>query len=392
MQNNVHSERAHSVHGASSAERWMACPASVKLIEKAPPQKSSPYAAEGTCAHELAEVALLQDKPCTDFIGEKFEGWEVTEEMADYVQIYVDYVRKASEGEHKEAVIEEKFDLSHIREGMFGSNDACIMEFMGTLEVIDLKYGKGIPVSPEENKQLMYYALGAAYGSDFKEIKLTIIQPRVEDPIKSWTTTIDRLLRFEKELGDAVDATLQPQAKAKTGPHCRFCAAKAICTAKREEAQALARVDFEKATPIGNGALPAPKDMDEQTLNRILTHSKDVKEWLDSVAAYAQHRLENGHYVKGYKLVRGRSNRKVESEVELHMAYGDDIYTKKLKTLAELKKIAGKDLDQFLYKPEGKLTMAPEHDKRPEVEVNSAINDFNESPIDKGDNFDNFEF
>ena len=393
MPSNIHSDRAHSVHGASSASRWMACPASVKLIEKSPPQKSSHYAAEGTCAHELAEVAILQEKPCSDFIGETFEGWEVTEEMADYVQTYVDYVQAAAKRPNTDILIEERFDLSHIREGMFGSNDACVLEFMGTLEVIDLKYGKGIPVSPENNKQLMYYALGAVHGSDFKDVKLTIIQPRVEDPIKSWTTTIDRLLEFEQELGRAVDETLKPDAKATTGDHCRFCAAKAICTAQRRDVQEISRVDFQNAEPVTEASLPAPSDMDEQMLNKVLNHSKSIKEWIDSVGAYAQHRLENGHYVKGYKLVRGRANRKVESETELQMALGDGIYEKKLKGIGKLEKEFGKkEVADFLYKPEPKLTMAPEHDKRAEVEVTSSINDFNSTPIDKGDNFDNFNF
>lgn len=376
----------------------MACPASIKMEEKAPPAKESPYAAEGTCAHELAEAALIQDKPCTDFIGQEFEGWEVTEEMAEYVQIYVDYVREAAEGPNKDVLIEERFDLSHIREDMFGSNDACILEQFGTLEVIDLKYGKGIPVSPEENKQLMYYALGAISGGDFAEVKLTIIQPRVEDPIKSWTTTVDRLNKFADELGLAVDATKKSDAEIVTGTHCRFCKAKAICSGKLEQARDIAKLDFGKASPVQKGSLPAPALMDEQTLKKVLDHTRDIQDWLEAVNAYAKARLENGDNVEGYKLVEGRSFRKVESETELHIAFGDDIYNKKLKTLKDLRKICGNDLDQFLTKPKGKPTMVPEHDKRPAIETSSAINDFN-LPNDKGNtstaeggSFDNFNF
>ena len=357
----------------------------------APPEKESPFAAEGTCAHELAEAALVQEKPCSDFIGDTFEGWEVTEEMAEYVQTYVDYVRKASEGENKDVIIEERFDLSHIREGMFGSNDACIMEQYGTLEVIDLKYGKGVTVSPEENKQLMYYAIGAAHGGDFKDVKLTIIQPRVEDPIKSWTTSMDRLRKFEGELGVAVDAT-KVASDPVVGDHCRFCRAKAICSAKMDQAREIAKVDFQATVPIAKESLPSPESLTVENLHKILRHSKEVTDWLKSVQEYAKHRLENGHYIEGYKLVEGRTNRKIENEEELHMAYGDDIYNKKLKTLKDLKAIAGKDLDQFLYKPKGGPTMVPEDDKRPAIEVESAQDALLNAPNNKSDNFDNFDF
>jgi hypothetical protein len=364
----------------------MNCPASISLAEHAPPQKESIYAKEGTCAHELAEAALLGDSNCNNFVGAVFNGWEVDQEMADYVQIYVDYVRKAGEGKFKDTLIEEKFDLSHIREGMFGSNDACIMEQFGTLEVIDLKYGKGKEVYPEENKQLMYYALGALSGGDFGEVKLTIIQPRVADPIKSWTTSVDRLNSFADELGHAVDATKREGAEAVAGAHCRFCPAQAICDKKLEQAREIARVNFEVPTPVGEGALPEPTRMDSETIKKVLDHSKQIKEWLDSVHVYAKHRLENGLEVEGYKLVRKRANRRIENENELRMAFGDGIYEKKLKGIGKLQKEFGKEVEQFLVKPQGDITLAPSYDKREEIKIDSAVNKLLEN------NYDDMEF
>lgn len=50
---------AHAQLGPSGASRWMACPGSVRLSAGLP-DESSPFAEEGTKAHELAEICLKQ--------------------------------------------------------------------------------------------------------------------------------------------------------------------------------------------------------------------------------------------------------------------------------------------------------------------------------------------
>lgn len=400
MENKVNStDRGHSPWGASSAERWMNCPGSINLIKQAPPQKDSKYAAEGTASHDLAEKALLEGKPCSDFIGETITGWEITEEMAEFTQVYVDYVLEAAKGPNKDLLIEESFELDFIRKGMFGYNDAIVLEFMGTIEVIDLKYGKGKVVEADHNKQLKYYALGAAHGSDFKKVKLTIVQPRVQDPIKTFTMSLEDLEAFGEELGQAVDKTKDPQAEVKCGEWCFFCPAKSICPAKKEEVQQLAIMDFGLDEPKTTNSLPKAELMDAKTLRNVLEHAKGIKEWLDSVSAFAMHKLEQGKHVSGYKLVKGRVNRKVQSVVELEMAFGQEIYEKKLLGIGKLEKAFGKkEVAEFLFKPEAKLTMAQENDKREEVLIGSAAAQFGITDEDKPsqeaniDNFNNFTF
>lgn len=312
--------------------------------------------------------------------------------MAEYVQVYVDYVKAVSNGPTKELILEEKFDLSFIREGLFGSNDACVLEFMGTLEVIDLKYGKGKEVFAENNPQLMYYALGAAHGQDFKEVKLTIVQPRIENSIKSWTISMDRLTEFGKELGYAVDRTKDSDAELKEGPHCFFCPAKAICPEQRRKVQEIARQDFEIKPVQDKADLPTPESLSGEVLKNVLESADQIKKWLDSVSVYAQHQLEQGKTVLGHKLVAKRANRRVQCEHDLHMAFGDEIYEKKLLTVGKLEKKFGKaDVEEFLYKPDAGYTIAPLSDKRKEVEIKSAIDDF-EILNDKDDNYDNYEF
>lgn len=380
--------RGHSVVGASSAHRWMTCKGSNNLIKLAPPQKSSVHADLGTAAHELAEHALKNSGICSDYIGMEWLGHEVDEEMAEFVQVYVDYVLEAAKGEHKDLIIEESFNLDFIREGMHGSNDAMVLEFMGTLEVIDLKYGKGKEVFALDNPQLKYYGLGAAHGMDFKNIKLTIVQPRIQNPIKSHTISMEELEKFGEELGVAVDDTRKEDAPLKAGEHCFFCPAKAICPEQRKAAQELAVMDFAEVTATTEASLPDPAHMDDLTLMNILDHAKGVKKWLESVQAYAKHKAESGGYVKGYKLVKGRANRKVLSETELHMAFGDEIYEKKLLGVGKLEKKFGKaKVADYFYKPEAGLNLVHHTDKKPEVEVSSTINDF-----DSIITYDNVEF
>lgn len=390
-----HSVRAHSPWGASSAHRWMACPASIKLSEGIE-NKSSKFAAEGTCAHELAEKALVEGKRCEEYIGEVFEGHTVDAEMADYVQIYVDYVNDAGSSDFADTIVEERFDLSHVAEGLFGTNDACISEYMGTLEIIDLKYGRGVEVSPKENKQLLYYALGASKGGEYSDVKLTIVQPRVADPIKSWTCSMERLQSFEAELKDAVEATKADQPEINTGSHCKFCLAKAICPKLKSEIQESLRMDFAAPVVTGPASLPEPKGLADYELTAVLNHAGMIREWLDAVEKHAYTLLESGKEVNGFKLVAKRSNRKIENPDlvidELGEVFGEKLYNKKLIGVSAFQKLVGKEIaDKYLVKPDAGTTIAPESDRRPAV-VNKTVQSFKDAPVLSDDDFNNLTF
>jgi hypothetical protein len=46
----------HAKLSPSASERWMTCPASIRMEEQVPPEPESTYAAEGTAAHSLGEI------------------------------------------------------------------------------------------------------------------------------------------------------------------------------------------------------------------------------------------------------------------------------------------------------------------------------------------------
>lgn len=370
-----HLTRAHSALGASSTERWMNCPASVGLIAKLKDagvitKSSSAYADEGSSAHELAEKCLLTNKKAKDFVGTVEEKYNitVTDEMAEAVQIYVDYIRQQGEG--KEVSIEERFQLVDIDPELFGTCDAAISEEFGTLEIVDYKHGRGIAVEAEENSQLMYYALGAAIGGDYMDFKVTVVQPRCphpDGPIRSWSFSAERLEEFKKELKKAVEATRSTKPEFKiTEKGCKFCDAKAHCPLQKSDMMEVAKSVFDDA----------PLDVDTLTaeeVTSILSKKEQIKDFLEAVESRAFHLLKAGKKVEGYKLVEGRKNRVWGDESQVIADYNGffedgELFTKKLKTPAQLEKLLGKEaMAKYTVTPAGDLTLAKASDKRKEI-------------------------
>ncbi len=199
---------AHAKLGASNAHRWLACPGSV-AAEDGLPNTSSPFAEEGTVAHELAECVLnmaylppehveLKDWAAYATVkSNEFLDLYEDEVMADFVRVYVEYVNNLAAGaDHVE--IEARVSYQQWVSGGFGTADAVILKGE-TLHICDLKYGMGVRVDAEENPQGMLYALGAFYEfdmlSDIKHVQIHIIQPRL-DHISQWEISVPDLLRW----------------------------------------------------------------------------------------------------------------------------------------------------------------------------------------------------
>jgi len=195
---------SHSIYGPSSAHRWLRCPGSIKAEEAMPEEKESPYAAEGSAAHKLAEICLDLGTNADEHIHDTIQvddehTWDVDKEMADYVQEYVDYVRNI--GGHQE--YEQEVSYDDCVPGGFGTADAIVTKDE-TLFVIDLKYGKGVKVDAPENPQGMLYALGALSERDtfqsFDKVMIVIHQPRLNH-VSEWETTPEDLYSFGAHAG-----------------------------------------------------------------------------------------------------------------------------------------------------------------------------------------------
>lgn len=368
----------HARLSASGAHRWINCPGSVVLEENFDDQGSD-YAKEGTLAHSVAELKL--QKYFMKGIGpkkfkiamDKFkesEYWQ--DEMDKYTDLYFDEIKKRALAfkDLPYVNIEERVNFSNwVPEG-FGTCD-CIMIYGDTMQVIDLKYGKGVPVSPEENPQLMLYGLGAynAYSMfyDIKNIRLTIIQPRL-DSILDWELSIDDLLKFGEKIKPIADEAYHGSKKLKEGEHCRFCKAKSRCPARASKMFEA----VEELKPVMKKDLALISNED---ISKYLKESIGLIDWIKDMEDEALRSILAGEEIPGYKAVEGRSNRAFADQdkaFEILQESGFDeavLYERKPLSLSRLEKLVGKKefgeiLKDQIIKPQGKPTLVEESDKR----------------------------
>ena len=374
-----HKERAHAKLSASGASRWATCPGSVQM-EDGIPDKESVYAQEGTLAHEMSELKLKHYLDPKGFGKRKLnaaikklkENELYQAEMDSYTDTYVDFIKEKalSFPSNPYIEIEKRVDFSRWVDGGFGTCD-CVLIHGSTLSIIDLKYGKGVPVSSEQNEQLILYALGAydafnlIYNLD--KIELNIVQPRINN-FSNWEISLTELLLWgdyfkvqaEKALGG--NGELVPSAKA-----CKFCKARDICTARAEN-----NLSLESEIKLKPNEIPKDK------LYEYISRGEDIAKWVADLKAYALDMCLKGEDIKGLKAVAGRTSRSWTNQDEAInklIEGGIDeaiIYDKVPLTLAKLEKALGKQqfttlVGDLVVTSEGKPTLVFENDKRPAI-------------------------
>ena len=247
----------HAVLSASAAKRWLSCPPSARL-EETFEDSTSDFAEEGTYGHSLAELKIRhylaptpKKKREADLAKIRQDKWW-TQDLEEAVDRYVDRVKEMISEAGKDSVVllEQRLDFSTwVPEG-FGTGDCVIISGEGVCRVVDLKMGKGVPVSAVDNPQMRLYALGAyaEYDAlyDLKEIRTVIIQPRL-DSESTEILSISQLLEWGVDVVKPVAATaFRGEGVFKPGDHCRFCRAKAQCRVRADENLSLARHDFKE--------------------------------------------------------------------------------------------------------------------------------------------------
>lgn len=370
---------AHSKLGPSSAHRWMACAASYRVTRELV-DTGSVYAAEGTAAHELAEKVLRNpDSDCLEYLDSRFNGFEVTQEMADSVQEYVDTIR-AIPGDLE---VEVRVDYTPWVEGGFGTSDAIVFDAENnTLHVWDLKYGKGVEVHAEGSEQGQMYALGAWHGYrhlyDIEKIVIGIHQPRLGH-ISEWEITVNELLQFaERAHAASLDAMLEDAPFNPGEKQCRWCGFADQCEANAEHHMEVVSQQFNSLEP------PSVESLSDEQVAYIVNNAKSVKAWLSKVEIRALQQIETGHNLPGLKLVEGRSLRKWSSEAEVAQLIHDvdvvpaDFFVTKMLSPAQAEKVVGKKrfaelFSDVVVKPTGKPTIVPVTDKRKAFDPASAL-------------------
>lgn len=376
--------KKHALLGASSSARWLVCTPSARL-EAMFPDEQSPYAAEGTIAHDLAESILrhkLEGKKAP-----KLDDYstEMVEAVNRYVDICEEKVNEArARSSDAEAMIEARLDFSRWVPDGFGTGDMVIVAD-GILEVIDLKYGKGVPVSAIENTQMRLYALGAydinEFLYDVKSVRMTIVQPRL-DSVSTDEMALEELLDWGEEIKPIAQRAFRGEGECTPCDYCNFCKARHTC-------RALSNTCLD--TFYKNGG----------KLNQLLTDSevsdilamKDlITKWIKGVYDFAYEKALSGEKQwPGYKLVEGTSRRTItdpEAAAKTLLDNGykeEDIFKpRELEGITNLQKVLGKKgvteyLEAYIDKPEGKPTLVPDSDKRPAINtVETMMNEFDD--------------
>ena len=228
----------HSKYSPSSAERWFACPGSIKLSEGIEREPVGRPALVGTFIHNMAEMLMkghLEGITLEDYWLGKSETVEnvkiyADQDMIDCAKFYVDYIEKRSNELEAKPLIEEQVSIEEINAECWGTSDAILFN-KDVIEVVDLKTGKW-PVSPQNNLQMSIYALGALarYGHEDMKVIMTIVQPRAKDKVRSWETTAEYLVDWGfSDLKNALDACEAETPNYAFGEQCRFCPAKRVC-------------------------------------------------------------------------------------------------------------------------------------------------------------------
>ena len=382
-----HKDRTHALLSASGASRWMNCNPSARLEDMFPDEPSE-FAEEGTLAHEISELKLtkyLKTMSLRTFNNKmkKLKSHKLYKpEMENYTDVYVDNIKELLMSFDKPgtAEIEKKVDFSeYVPEG-FGTCDFVTVD-NGTLYIRDLKYGKGVPVSAQDNPQLMLYSLGAylefSLFNDIENINMGIIQPRL-DSVSISEISADELMKWaENEVKPNAEKAFNGEGDFKVG-QCTFCRAKALCRARAEANMSLETEMKLKGNILSN-----------EEMGEILNRARDVVKWVKDIENYCQQAILQGEYVPGWKVVEGRSVRAfsdTEKAMEVLKEKGvaeELMYERKMLTLTQLEGVVGKKdfneyVGDFIIKPKGKPTLVQESDKRaPYVkDVINANDDF----------------
>lgn len=375
---------AHAKLSPSGAETWFNCAGSVAAQEGLP-DESSEFAAEGTFAHQISEECLAFGLDPYDFIGHrlKVEGFsfEWNEDDADQLAFGIEQIRSFEGkfyGEHK-------VDLSNwLGLDQFGTLDRAVVG-SELIVIADLKWGRGIPVTPIQNKQLMLYALGfwwnvARHVSEATRFLLLIDQPRCSGGGGEWYTTLDELLAFAAEAHIAAERTRDPDApRVASEKGCKWCK-------RREATGGCSTFDAFMLDVLGKqfdelddeilvgGPMELPVVVTPERRSYILDNRKLVEKWFDRLHAQALDDALNGRDAGGKKAVEGRKSPDKWKDLDaidatLLPLLGDGRFNRKIKTPTQVSKEIPvekyPDVEALIERGQRKPVLVSEQDARP---------------------------
>ena len=396
----------HAILSPSAAHRWLHCTPAPR-VEAEFPETTSEYAEEGRLAHSVCELAakkkftVMNNRTYNSRLKKLKADPKWDDEMLSTAATYVEHLTEhAMRFEHAPYVaLEVRVDITDYAPEAFGTCD-CVMIGGDELIITDYKHGKGVPVSAQDNPQMLLYALGALklyrpiYGDMIRRVSTYIDQPRLGS-YDGASMTVEELLAWGESIKPKAAAAFMGTGEFAPGEWCRFCRAKAKCRARANQNTALE--DFKDCIPLGR-SIPMQAEYDttgfkpsncltDEEIGALLVRAEGLVAWYNDLKEYALAACLNGKTIPGWKAVEGRSTRAwtdQDAALEALMAGGVEeaiIYDRVPKTLAQLEKVIGKQrfgelVGGMITKSPGKPALAAESDKRPAY--NGAAADFSE--------------
>lgn len=396
----------HAILSPSAAHRWLHCTPAPR-VEAEFPETTSEYAEEGRLAHSVCELAakkkftVMNNRTYNSRLKKLKADPKWDDEMLSTAATYVEHLTEhAMRFEHAPYVaLEVQVDITDYAPEAFGTCD-CVMIGGDELIITDYKHGKGVPVSAQDNPQMLLYALGALklyrpiYGDMIRRVSTYIDQPRLGS-YDGASMTVEELLAWGESIKPKAAAAFMGTGEFAPGEWCRFCRAKAKCRARANQNTALE--DFKDCIPLGR-SIPMQTEYDatgfkpsncltDEEIGALLVRAEGLVAWYNDLKEYVLVACLNGKTIPGWKAVEGRSTRAwtdQDAALEALMAGGVEeaiIYDRVPKTLAQLEKVIGKQrfgelVGGMITKSPGKPALAAESDKRPAY--NGAAADFSE--------------
>ncbi len=391
----------HALLSASSSHRWLHCPPSVRLAENFP-SKTSVYAEAGRVAHAIAELKARKyfvEPMSTRSYNARLKKLQADEHydkgMETSTDTYLAFLQETAMTFKQSpfVTLETRVDYSEYAPEGFGTAD-CIMIGEGRICVIDYKNGAGVPVEAENNSQMMLYGLGALkvyapiYGDSIKAVLLAIVQPNAGG-VKTWETTVGALQEWGKEVvAPAAELAAAGEGALLAGDWCRFCPAKAQCSARARQMLSLEPVlgaepqgaltdekvnARDEAIAVG---VEVPPLLTDAEIGDVLIRGRELAAWVKDLEEYALSATLAGRQITGFKAVEGRGTREwndLDAAFKILQERGVAealLYERKPASVAGLEKSLGKKVfaetaEGLVIKKPGKPTLVPASDKRP---------------------------
>lgn len=394
-----HAKRAHSELAPSKAATWSSCTASLAFMranpDKCKPDMPTKFALEGTKAHEVADCLMR---------GQKVPAW-ATRDMLEHGAGYKRFCERLhGKGIIDKTGVERELPLPYFPEDNGHVDYILVQPDMQRVDVVDYKYGAGVYVAAEQNKQMTVYAMAAlehmklSWLKDTTPIGLHIYQPRTQQardngPVSSWETRYSELaLFYERDIAVPAQYILNDKTEhlkfAPSDKACMWCPINGGCPAR---AQFLLTGELK---PVAAGkwlkVMPSIEALSDEQIAAIVGQGTQIVDFIGDVKAYARERALAGKPVAGTKLVTGRGARSWSSPEKvaatLRLFYKLDIATQDYLSPAQVEELvkqsvpkdkqaaALKAIDKLQQRNPGGPVIANADDKRkPYVAVDPAL-------------------